>query len=84
MAFPLQNVSADASIEVTPLDPNSLKDMCSKVKLLSRELQSYTPSTLVPLRTASALTARLKEIYADASKTKSQKPKTKMHVLPFA
>jgi len=82
MAFSLQKLSADASIEVIPLDPSSLKDMCSKVKLLSRELQSYTPSTLVPLRTASALTARLKEIYADDSKTKN--PKQMCMRCPFA
>jgi hypothetical protein len=52
MAFSSQNVRACISIEVTPLDTSSLKDMCSKVKLLSRELQSYIPSALVPLMTA--------------------------------
>lgn len=76
MAFSSQNVSADISIEVTPLEPNSLKDMCSKVKLLSRELQSYTPSTLVPFRTASALTARYKEILLMLAKTKTQNKDT--------
>ena len=48
-------------MEVAPRVAKSLKEMCSNVKLLSRELQSYTPSTLVPLRTASALTEEKKK-----------------------
>lgn len=60
MPLSSQNESAIESIGITPLDSNSLKEMCLKEALLSPEQKSY-PSKLVPLTTASALTGKQRE-----------------------
>lgn len=62
--FSSQYASAIISMEVTltSLETTSLKEMWSSVPLSFRGWQSKTPFTLVPFRTASALTGKRKHI----------------------